>query len=78
MNLHTLADSLNPDEQDKLLRILYDMLVMRTRANMRPIHEDEKLCVDMGYYIHAIKLYRIRLQSSLLEAKLAVDQYRGN
>lgn len=78
MNLHILANSLEISEQEKLSSILHDLNVHRTRANMRPIHEDEKLCVDMGYYIHAIKLYRTRLESSLLEAKLAIDKYRGN
>lgn len=77
MNLRLFVDSLTLDEMNTINNIIYEKKRQYARENMKPLHEDEMTLVDYGYVIEAIKAYRLRLQVSLLEAKTAVDAYRG-
>ena len=75
--MKTFAESLDMWEIIELSGILYEIKVRYYRDNARSIHSDEMTLVDNGYYIDAIKEYRRRSGSSLLEAKTVIDVYKN-
>lgn len=75
--MNVFVDSLTLSEMNELSNVIYNKKREYARKNMKPIHSDELLLVEYGYYIPAIKEYRYRTGCSLLEAKIAIDSVRG-
>lgn len=77
MNLRTFADSLTMTEVNELSNILWEVKKQYARSFIKPLDDFELACVAEKKHIEAIKHYRTRVGSSLLEAKLAVDVHMG-
>ena len=78
MNLKTFARSLSPEEVSELYEILWSVRTENARRTVQDLTDDERCLVEDGRFIDAIKSYRLRLGSSLLEAKLAAEKYRDS
>ena len=72
--MHVFADSLTIHEVNELSNILIEVRKNYARQNLNPANVDEiQIYAEMGT-IAAIKAYRERNNSGLLEAKLAIEQ----
>ena len=77
MNWKLFVESLSMEEINSLSNLLYDKKVEIAKLMMTPLNEKERILVDTGEWIKAVKLYRVRHDyCPLLIAKLAVDTYR--
>lgn len=76
MNLRILIEAFNLNELNQLSMMIHERRIQWAKENMVPLTLDEKILVDMGYTIEAIKQYRNRQNCSLVEAKTAIDSYR--
>ncbi len=77
MNLRLLAEALTLPEVNELSNYLYEMRRRFAIQSAQPLDYAEKLLCDYGYHIEAIKLHKARLGVGLLEAKIAIDVYKG-
>jgi hypothetical protein len=77
MNMKTFANSLTISEVNELSNILFEIKTAWAKQCVKPLHIDEMILVDNGYWIDAIKAYRVRNNNcSLMECKVAIDAYR--
>jgi hypothetical protein len=76
MDMKLFVQSLTSDEVNELWDAIYDERRALAYRNIKPASELQKKLVDDGEFIAAIKDYRYEHNSSLLEAKIAMEVYR--
>lgn len=77
MDLKTFVEALTIQEIHELSNILWDKKKEIIGRNLQPLSQYQMDLVNQNKFILAIKAYREMYNSSLLEAKLAVDAYRN-
>ncbi len=70
-------NALSEEELSEISDIIYDRRKFLARAKAQPLSQFEVNLVAEGKNIEAIKVYRMRLLTTLMEAKVAVDIHRN-
>jgi ribosomal protein L7/L12 len=78
MDIRVFVDSLTESEMNQITIEIAERRRALVAVRARPLTDEEKDLVKQGRWIFAIKSYRERHGSSLLEAKIAVDDYRDS
>jgi ribosomal protein L7/L12 len=78
ISIESFVDSLSQKDLRTLAGLIYEAekKYARIEAKYCPIHADEKALLDNGYYIDAIKAYKLRTECSLILAKAVMDLHR--
>ncbi len=77
MNMREFVKALTMTEINELANAIHDVRKDYARQNCKPLNAEEETLAKEGQYILAIKTYRIRNESGLFEAKIAVDSFLG-
>jgi ribosomal protein L7/L12 len=78
MDIRVFVDSLTESEMNQITIEIAERRRALVAVRARPLTDEEKDLVKQGRWIFAIKSHRERYGSSLLEAKIAVDDYRDS
>jgi ribosomal protein L7/L12 len=77
MNMNTLVESLTVKELDELACLVHLKRMNIARSNAKQLTEQEITLLNRMCLVEAMKEYRTRNKCSIMEAKAAIDVYRG-